>query len=193
MSPEPLEHSKTIIYLKSNNSITNNTSNTNTNSLKDEKGREYQDNNSINSTKTKRGSVYSSEKDTTKERIQKIKIEMNNGNSNSMVDTKTKSNTENNKIKLNSIRSISSAVEISAKRIKKDNNSHEKSKDNKNMNLNLSRDEISKSSNELKEQNTFVKSEEYKKCEFILRRMKKHKYGGPFLEPVDPVALNIPT
>jgi hypothetical protein len=31
-----------------------------------------------------------------------------------------------------------------------------------------------------------------KKCYKILGLLKKHKYAGPFLEAVDPYALNIP-
>jgi hypothetical protein len=176
MSPEPMEHSKTIIYLKNNTNA-----NTLTNGLtKNEKGKDYQEDD-FNSVKSKRSSLYSSEKErnTVKERIHKVKNEVNDSNSN--VSEKNKSNLEN-KIKLNNTRSISDLTEVSAKRMKKDNSSNQENpKENRSF-------------SESKEQsNTFVKSEEYNKCEFILRRMKKHKYGGPFLEPVDPVALNIPT
>lgn len=37
-----------------------------------------------------------------------------------------------------------------------------------------------------------TQSEDIKKSYKILQLLRKHKYSGPFLEPVDPYALNIP-
>ena len=37
-----------------------------------------------------------------------------------------------------------------------------------------------------------VPSDAYKRCERLLQMIKRHKYSGPFLEPVDPDALGIP-
>jgi len=160
MSPEPLEHGKTIIYLKNNNPTIN------------------EENNNINGSKSKKSSLYQTEKEYVKEKSHKLKDDEE--------ENKSKIQSEN-KLKLNSTRSISNTNEVSAKRIKKDNSEHENIKESKNIINN-------ESSSIIADADTFnPNSREYHKCQVITRKMQKHKYGVPFLEPVDPVALNIPT
>jgi len=85
---------------------------------------------------------------------------------------------EKEKSKLNSTRSINNAAEVSSKRVKKDNGGHDN-------------DNIPPANADTKD--LTMGSKEYHKCQVLTKKMQKHKYGIPFLEPVDPVALNIPT
>ncbi|OUM63817.1 hypothetical protein PIROE2DRAFT_29498, partial [Piromyces sp. E2] len=164
MSPEPMEHSKTIIYLKNNNSTIS------------------EESSKVNSSKLKKTSVYDSEREYNREKSQRLKEGEEKNESINHVE---------NKVRLNNIRSTNNTNEISAKRVKKDNGGHENVKENKAV---VNNEVKATSDTETKEQNTFIPgSREYHKCQVITRKMQKHKYGVPFLEPVDPVALNIPT